>query len=438
MFEIADRFAEINPETHRDKTQLFSNQKQLVQILMDREGGFEKAVSNSGQLTLKELTALCTRFEGRTFDNKISSISYLNSKVQEYSALKSDIDAIDESMVNLAIIKPFIKDAFNQLDFEEVEHLLSLVREAELEIAEITAILRANVALLRGRGQQAYNLLSACAYTFASVSLIAPMEKHNSFASILYKHGMLYGGDGLSHSIIMWMDAISQKIQSHHPMVWAACQTNLAIALRNQGLRTKDPEGTALLTQAVNAHREALTVRTQAQHPILWAATQNNLANALSDQGKRTNNQDGVNLLAQAISAYRQALTVYTKAKHPRQWAAMQYNLANALSDEGSRTIGQQGQDLLLQAISSYREILIVWTNTQHPAEWAMAQKGLAEVFLTMAQHDSMDDPAENLMRALEHITRALTIIELEHTPHYYKTSIALRDRIIANLAEIG
>ena len=57
-----------------------------------------------------------------------------------------------------------------------------------------------------------------------------------------------------------------------------------------------------LLGQAVAAYRSALEVYTREQLPQDWAATQSNLGNALKEQGIRTDGAEATELLAQAFS----------------------------------------------------------------------------------------------------------------------------------------
>ncbi len=131
------------------------------------------------------------------------------------------------------------------------------------------------------------------------------------------------------------------------PQDWARTQSNLGIALWNEGERASGDKAVALLDQAVQAYRSALEVYTKADLPQDWAATQNNLGTALMDEGERASGDKAAALFDQAAQAYRSALEVFTKADLPQDWANTQNNLGNALEDEAERASGDKATALL-------------------------------------------------------------------------------------------
>jgi len=97
---------------------------------------------------------------------------------------------------------------------------------------------------------------------------------------------------------------------------WAMTQTNLGIALRNQGTRTSGEAGARLLAEAVTAYRQTLEVRTREALPLQWAQTHSNLAQAY------TNLEDWANTAA----SYAAVLTVYPDDKNAYDTASNLYH----------------------------------------------------------------------------------------------------------------
>ena len=312
----------------------------------------------------------------------------LTKKAEEYRALKEEVDAIDDGLKRLSNLKTAAADAIARIDLDEVEELLSRVQEVELEEAAKTAELRANNALLRGKVEQAYQLLSAAADSFAAVDPLEPARRRIlKYFVILINHGLRFGGLGLPRSRDLLAPVLTPELKQENGWLWAAAHDHLAIALGEQGTRTDGEAGTTLLTEAVAAYREALTIRTRADHPVDWAKTQNNLANALENQGTRTGGEAGTTLLAEAVAANRAALTIRTREDHPVQWAMTQNNLA-------------------------------------------LAEEAIAD-------HDATADPRGHLEAALTHVEDALTVYDPEHMSYDHGTATDLRDRIKAKLATL-
>ncbi|MEL6807241.1 MAG: hypothetical protein AAFO97_05635 [Pseudomonadota bacterium] len=436
-------------------------------------------------VSLDSMKALAATFGEHEVSDQASLERFLKLKAEEYSALKSEVDAIGETYQRLSNLKAAAQDAINRVDLDEVEELLSRVQEVELEEAAKTAELRANNALLRGLVEQAYRILNAAADSFAAVDPLEPTRrKVFRYAELFGRHGMRYGGSALSLSVemmrktatdslkqidgLLWgaaknaeaiglrnlgnrtagsqgaqllADAVTAYraglevyTRADHPVDWATTQNNLAAALGNQGSRTDGPEGAQLLANSVSAFRAALEVRTRADHPVQWAMTQNNLANALREQGTRTEGPTGAQLLADAVAAYRAALEVRTRADHLVQWAMTQNNLAVALKDRGIRTNGRKGALLLADAVTAYRAALEVRTRADHPVHWADTQENIAIALQARAARPDAENPRADLTDALAAVNGALEVYDPEHTSYNHSKATRLRDAIQAEL----
>ncbi len=440
-------------------------------------------------LTLPEMELLADKFGGAETNNREDLLRFLSLKAEEYDALKSEVDNIEDGLKRLSNLKAAAQDAIARVDLDEVEELLSRVQEVELEEAAKTAELRAQNALLRGNTDQAYRLLSAAADSFAAVSQAERIDRRlYKYPGMLRGHALRYGGEGfiyclkmvapfedeldpqeeakhvwslkvwqgnalqdrgtrtegakgaglLADAVTAYRAALEVRTRAEHPVGWAMTQNNLGNALADQGTRTDGAQGADLLADAVTAYRAALEIRTRADHPVHWAGTQNNLGTALSDQGIRSKGAVGADLLDSAITAYRAALAVYTRADHPVDWAMTQNNLGAALKNQGTRTEGAKGADLLADAITAYRAALEVRARADHPVQWGMAQGNIASAELARADHDTCADPGPHLRAALQAVEGALEVFDPDHMSYDHGVATRLRDKIQARLAALA
>lgn len=273
-------------------------------------------LANIPGLTRDNLELLASRFDAdRPHAQTDGALrAFLTDKAQEYRDYKAQIDALDDRVAAIANLKGAAQDAAARLDFDEVETLLSRVDEVETEIAADTKLARARNALMRGRVQQAYDILSAAADSFGSVDALAPARRRLDYSELLYSHGLRYGGSGLVLSARMIGAALDSTDRAADPLLWARAQNNLANALSHQGTRTGGPGGAALLAEAVAAYRAALEVYTRADHPVDWAMTQENLALAEESLAGHDATADPRPHLLAALDHVAAALEVYDPA----------------------------------------------------------------------------------------------------------------------------
>jgi len=467
--------------------QLRQEDRRILRDMQQRLGSLETGLSNPGAITRAELEALCRNFgiEGARDLSDAKLTDLLGQKAEEYRTFKNMVDGIDDRVAGLGNLKASAKDAMERLDFAEVEDLLAQVDEVETEIVCESKELRGRNALLRGRADEAYRHFCAAADAWANVDVLKPARMRVlRFAEPLGRHGMRYGGPGLSLSVKIVGPALTEDVRDKQPKDWAAGQNAKAIGLHNLAARTEGAHGADLLAEAAQACRAALTVRTPNDHAVECATTQNNLANALSDQAMRTEGEEGTalradaiiaydqaltvytpedypvdwagiqnnlantlrdqaarsegvakaKLLAEAVQAYRDALTVRTREDYPVDWAGTQNNLANALSDQTMRAEGEAAADLREQAMKAYRAALTVRTQEDHPVGWAMTQHNLAILEKDWAQRPKTEEARAHWQAALGHVDKALEVFEPEHMGFYHAKATKLREEILAVL----
>ena len=112
-------------------------------------------------------------------------------------------------------------------------------------------------------------------------------------------------------------------------------------------------------------------------------------------------------------------------------------NLGIALAELSRRIGGSKGEALLGQAVAAWHAALEVQSRAEHPVHWAATQKNLALAHEARAEFDTCTDPTPHLSAALDHVASVLTVYDPVHMPYDYGTTTALRDRLLARLAEV-
>ena len=303
----------------------------------------------------------------------------LSKRAEQYRSYRALIDGLDDRVAAIANLKGAAQDAAERLDFEAVEELLSRVDTVETEITADIKQARAANALLRGKVQQAYNILTAAADSFASVDPLEPSRRRAVYGKMLYDYGKRFAVEALVLAVQMWGNAANDIDPTIDATLWAGLQNNLGNSLLNIGKYGND---TVSLERSEAAFNNALRERSQDKEPLGWAMVQNNLGNALATLGELKND---ASQMKQAIAAYRNALRERTRKKVPLQWAMTQNNLGNALA-----TLGQlEGNDTWFeQAITAYNNALCERTRGKMPVEWAMTQNNLGTALKTLGERE--------------------------------------------------
>jgi tetratricopeptide (TPR) repeat protein len=144
----------------------------------------------------------------------------------------------------------------------------------------------------------------------------------------------------LAESVAAYQRALTFYGRKTHPEEWAATRNGLANTLQDQALRTEDPaKSMQLLREAVATYYDVLLVRTREEAPDSWAMVQGNLAIAFKDQAVRSSGEQRTKLLNDAAAAYGNALAVYDRESHPVAWANNRKNLGLTL-----KLLGRQSE----------------------------------------------------------------------------------------------
>jgi tetratricopeptide (TPR) repeat protein len=329
-------------------------------------------------------------------------------------------------------------------------------KEAATAWAELQNHLgRANWALGIHAGDESSTYLQAAVAAFRAAMTVYTKEQlpqdwariQSNLGVALRNQGIRTAGEEGSHllaeAVAVQRAALTVQRKEQQPQDWAATQNNLGMTLEDQGVRTGGEAGARLLAEAMAAFRAALTIQTKEELPQDWAMTQNNLGIALARQGMRSAGQESSRLLAEAMAAFRAAMTVYTKEQLPEGWAATQNNLANALVEQGIRTGGERGTQLLAEAVAAYRAVLTVRTKEQLPQDWAATQDSLGSALGSLGMRTAGDEGSRLLAEAEAAFRAAMTVYTKEQLPQNWAATqnnlgSSLRDQGIRTSGERG
>lgn len=450
-----------------------------IDLLPDQ---FAAIIAKLPNATRPELVAVADRFEitGAEGMSDIALRRELEKKAEDWRALRAQIEAIPDGMRQLSNLKGAAQAAFEAGRFDEVEELLERVHQVEIEEAAKTAELRAETALLRGRVDQAYALLSAAADSFAGIDPLEPARRRiHRYVKVLYDHGLRYGSRGLKLGQELLDPVLTNSLRQSEPMLWAAGKNAQAIGLSALGKFSGGVFGAELMKEAVSTYREVLEVHTRTRAPHDWAAAKTNLGTTLTALAQQSPGTPGLLMLREAVDVLRAALKEREKKKDPRGILATLNSLGNALRLQGERTKGPKGVALLDRSVrvfesalehpqissseeraavqmSSIAPLLLlgakvpgsggaayldkamraahgaleVFSVEHHPVIWADTQISMAFAFLHRADHDTCTDPAPHLRTALDHVEAALEVFDPEHMPFNHQRATALRNHL--------
>lgn len=357
-----------------------------LQSGMTEVQGLLQAVLTGQYIPLDGMKQLAAQFGAADIEDAASLTRFLSLKAREYEALKSDVAAIDPGLKQLSALKKAARAAIDAVDLPKVETLLAEVQQVELTEAAKTAELRAQNALLRGKVDQAFDLLAAAADSFRALDPLAPARRRiDDYLPILRDHALRFGGEGLGQARALLAPVLTADLRQADPHLWAEGENWRAVLLQNEGSRTMGDQGDALLAEAITAYDASLAARPRAEDPAKWAMTQNNRGNALSHQAMRACSNAMTELLETAIAAYDAALEVFTPTQHPEDWAMAHNNRGNTRQTQAHLHQGADALDLLARATDDFKAALTMRNRDTDPDAWAATQNNLAANLATIA-----------------------------------------------------
>ena len=378
-----------------------------------------------------QLEAIANRFEVPNViemsDRKLRMAIF--KKAEDFRRYREVVQSIDEKSSALAHLKERALEAIDALDFDLVEDLLAQVMEVEIETAAQTAELRAQNALLLGRLDQAFVLLSSAADSLASIDPIEPSRRRITYEGWFARHAERFGGHGLEHAERLSRAALEGLDGGDTMLLWRA-HIGLGISLSNQGWLTSHPKDLALLSAAADRYQVAAQCITEEDFPIQLATTQNNLAVVLMKMARRSREEEAQVFIDQAIDLLEKALQVHTREALPLKWAMAKDNLGNALDFKGVLNGASPDDGSFQFAIHAHEEALTVRRRESYPLLWAYTKGNLGLDWSNLSIQDYASDPALYRKNAEANFLEALEVLTPETEPFQYA-------RTLANLAQL-
>ena len=376
----------LDPALTRLQMQRQQEQSSQIEAILARLGGIEHALEAPAALAPADLAALAARFGAPAGAGHATLIEFLTDKADEYRLYRDQIDSLDERISAVAALKSQALGAAEKLDFDAVEDILAAVTNTEATLFAETTLARAQNALMRGRAEQAFSLLSAAADSFGAVSPAEPPRRRNHHAGLLLAHGQRYGGPALMLAAEMLDTAAAQARATDQPALLSACLQNRAIALHNQARFSAGSEAIALLDEAVAVFETALAGLDPELRPEDWATAQQNLGAALSTLGGRTAGDAGIAHLARTVSAFEAALGMRSRADDPRDWSRLQQNLGVALKAWGERLSGEAASVAMVRSVAAFETALGAISPQDDADDWATIQLNLGNALTAQAE----------------------------------------------------
>lgn len=308
----------------------------------------------------------------------------LTQKADEHRKLVDDIAALKGLSARIDNIRAAAEQAAEDLRFDEAIELLETARETikdqlrEPLVANAALMERqAEIALLRNRVEQAYQLYCDAADSFRAIDPTEAADRRWEYQSQLYFYALKYGSRALDYICKILEPAIASIDAGSEPERWAKYHNNLGNAYKLRGDYAAGKDATKHLAAAISAYGEASLYWTKDEHPEMWASVKINIGNTLQSQGLRTDQQRALQKLEQAAKAYEEALDVYTPDRHPSEWATCQNNYGNALTEIGARTSGSGSRQSIAKAVGAFFNALRVRKRENNPIAWATTQNNL-------------------------------------------------------------
>ncbi|UYV38959.1 hypothetical protein N4R57_08075 [Rhodobacteraceae bacterium D3-12] len=403
----------LDPALTRIQMQRQQEQSSQIEIILARLGGIEQALetpASLANLAPGDLIALAHRFGAPPDADPATLIDFLTDKAREYADYRDQIDSLDDRVSAVADLKRDALSAAERLDFDAVEEILSQVTTTEATIFAETALARAQNALMRGRAEQAFTLMSAAADAFGAVDRAQPPRRRNHYASLLMAHAQRYGGPAFALAADMLDIATQQARAADQAELARVLQRNRGLALHNQARLSSGPDSAALLSEAITLLEASLIQIDPATEPEDYATAQLNLGSALNTAGGRTSGAGGITLLTRAIAAFTQALDHTDRNSDPLDWSRRQQNLGVAFKSLAERQAGDDAAASLLRSVTAFETALTATPPADQPEDWATIQLNLGSALTLQAESQSSALQSATLERAIAALNAALDV----------------------------
>ena len=362
---------------------------------------------------------------------------FLSAKAREFGAAKEDVATLRTLVPGIGNVLGEAEAALSRFDLVRAEKLLASARETSADMlreplernAQVMEA-QASVALLRGRVDAAFRILSAAADSFAGIDFGEPARRRLRYVERLYQYGLRYGGRSMQAADGMLQDACRDLEGDQAGKLWGRYQLWIGCIAGERMYEQGGEERSALLRKAICAFKNAAAVLTESEDPEDWATAHNNLGLCRLEERLELPVDEWCRLVDAALAAFAKAFTVRTEEKYPAQWAETVINtglaflikgqyldqfpavlatvqaidafetairksveigdewraatgtdcLAAALRQEAHLVGGHEVTDRLEVSAAAYMRAQLVFTEQDSPARWSMSQVNIGNI----------------------------------------------------------
>lgn len=417
---------------------------QTLTSLRFENGSLSNALNNRESLAYDRLLALATRFghDANLVSDEWQLRDFLDDCAEEYHLYRNQVAMLDERLPAIANLKFAAKDAAENLNFAEVESLLSRVDEVESTIAIETKVVRAKNSLLLGKPEIAFSLFDQAVELYLSVDQFEAASLAVESSDLLLNHAANFGEPSFKNASYLARRARRLGIKIGDCHLVATARRNEALALKGRGSDLGGKVGAEFLDRAIkvlgrtklyfekcgpaedyardclllgNAYYEAsikLTDADQKLHSLLtaisnhksafdaysdpfnraeWSKAANNLGTSYREYGSLLEGDIAIATIQKGVDYLLKSLSARPESEHPVDWAFTAGNLASAIATKASMQIfSSDAPTLLSDAIGWWEATTRVRTEQKRPVEWGRTQQNIAEARIHLAQCDEM------------------------------------------------
>ncbi|MDP5219025.1 hypothetical protein Q5Y75_17540 [Ruegeria sp. 2205SS24-7] len=293
--------AEILQMAHRTERKIDDVAEKLDNLQAQTRDTLEALALRFGELAPEALTVSDLR-------------GFLIEKAQDYRALRQEVEALRGTAPRIDNVLSAVEEAIEALDFDEAERLLASTRDTSAEalrkpIEDHARIIetQARIALMRGRPERAFTLVSGAADSFALLDPLEPFRRRLGYARTFHDYGERFGAP-VTEMAMRLTQAILERVDSDTDRaIFCEAQNLLGLSLLSLGRFAAGDTGHDLLGRAA----AAFTLTASESEGHLRAAALDHLSLVRVTQAQRSAPPARADLLRASIKGSGEAIELF-------------------------------------------------------------------------------------------------------------------------------
>lgn len=339
---------------------------------------------------------------------------FLVAKAQDYRSLRAEVDEFRRSGLESEALLVEVDERIAGLDFDGARRLVTAARRTSRELLRKPVEdhvrlmeIEARIALLGGRTEQAFTLMSSAADNLALLDPLKPARRRLGYAIALSNYGERYGGPATQMVERMALAILDVADDLEKEFVFRT-QNLLGLSLLSQGRYTVGSIGDDLLKRA----GDAFSIVKSSEDRGLRAAALDHLTVVRTIETQREASPAQIALLSTAIQNSRTAISLFGDDK--QAIAKALNNLGNAQLLLLEHLDGAQIQETLDQAFESFDRSTRLFRDVGDLMNMAGARFGVATVIDRRA---TLHNNAELRKHAIDEFAKALQFFREREAP---------------------